>query len=198
MRRHPIRASLFCWNSARRNAPSRGLGYRGIYLGGHLRFEDYERILALLDNFAPDDTPGEFYFFERDEATGLCSHEINREYRRSKAEPPAAPLAYRFSRMVHDHAFADESAGFRAGRAIYRAVERTPASRAPCMLPYMRSKSWSSIARIAGIVRCRKSPTFAPNRSAPRTSATGRAAAPTMAFARLARSNASGHERTIG
>jgi methylenetetrahydrofolate reductase (NADPH) len=123
--------------AAKQCAVARGLGYRGIYLGGHLRFEDYERILALLDSFAPDDwrafareihfsLPGEFYYLEADPATGLCSDEVNREYLRSKLHPPAAPLAYRFSRLVHDHVFAEGSPGFRAGQAFYRAVESAP------------------------------------------------------------------------
>jgi methylenetetrahydrofolate reductase (NADPH) len=123
--------------AARQCAIARGLGYRGIYLGGHLRFEDYERILAIVDTFAPDDwrtfareiqfpLPGEFYYLEADEATGLCTDEVNREYLRSKRDPPAAPLAYRFSRLVHDHVFAEGSAGFRAGQAVYRAVESAP------------------------------------------------------------------------
>jgi len=123
--------------AAKQGAVARGLGYRGMYLGGHLKFEDYERILALVDSFAPDDwrefardiqfpLPGEFHYFERDDDTGLCSGEINREYRRSKAKPLAAPLSYRFSRLVHDRVFEEGSAGFRAGQAIYRAVERAP------------------------------------------------------------------------
>ena len=123
--------------AAKQCAIARGLGYRGIYLGGHLRFEDYERILALMDSFAPGDwhefarelqfpLPGEFYYFERDESTGLCSGEINREYLRSNKDAPSAPLSYRFSRMVHDHVFEPGTAGFHAGEAVYRAVERTP------------------------------------------------------------------------
>ena len=123
--------------AAKQCAIARGLGYRGMYLGGHLRFEDYERVLALADSFAPDDwrefaremqfpLPGEFYYFERDEATGLGSDQVNREYLRSKAHPPAAPLGYRFSRMVHDYVFEEGTAGFRGAQALYRAVERTP------------------------------------------------------------------------
>src|ERR1039457_1417278 len=77
--------------AAKECAVARGLGYRGMYLGGHLRFEDYQRIFTLLDSFAPGDwlefareirfsLPGEFYYLEADQATGLCSDEIDREY----------------------------------------------------------------------------------------------------------------------
>ncbi|HUB80736.1 MAG TPA: methylenetetrahydrofolate reductase C-terminal domain-containing protein [Bryobacteraceae bacterium] len=123
--------------AAKQCAVARGLGFRGMYLGGHLCFDDYERILAILDSFAPDDwrefareiqfpLPGEFYYFERDESTGLCSGDINREYLRAKGHPSAAPLAYRFSRAVHDRVFAPGTAGFHAGKSFYRAVERAP------------------------------------------------------------------------
>lgn len=123
--------------AARQCAIARGLGYRGIYLGGHLSLEDYERIFSLLDSFAPDDwrefarelrfsQHGEFYYFEEDSETGLSSPEINREYLRSKRNPPAAPLTYRLSRTIHRRVFEEGSAGFRAGRALYQIVERSP------------------------------------------------------------------------
>ena len=123
--------------AAKQCAIARGIGYRGMYLGGHLRLEDYERIFALLDCFGRDDwrrfareihfsLPGEFYYFEADQATGLCSDEINREYLRSKLHRPGAPLVYKASRLIHDSVFAEGSAGFRAGQVFYRTVERAP------------------------------------------------------------------------
>ncbi|MEI9973847.1 MAG: methylenetetrahydrofolate reductase [Ignavibacteriota bacterium] len=52
----PDKGKAFLLESAAKQcAIARGLGYRGMYLGGHLRFEDYERILAMVDSFAPDD-----------------------------------------------------------------------------------------------------------------------------------------------
>jgi methylenetetrahydrofolate reductase (NADPH) len=129
--------SFFLEFAAKQCAIARGLGYRGMYLGGHVKLEDYERILAVIDSFAPGDwrefareihfsLPGEFYYLEEDPATGLPTGEVNREYLRSKADPPAAPLSYRFSRTVHDRVFAEGGAGYHAGQAFYRRVERTP------------------------------------------------------------------------
>ena len=123
--------------AARQCAIARGLGYRGIYLGGHLKLEDYEKILALLDSFAPDDwrefakqlhfpQADEFTYFEPDPDTGLCSHQINREYLKSKQQPKCAPLAYRVNRRIHDLAFEEASAGFRAGRKLYQIADRAP------------------------------------------------------------------------
>ena len=123
--------------AAKQCAIARGLGYRGIYLGGHLRVEDYERIFDLLDSFGPLDwldfvkdvrysQPGEFYYFEPDPKTGLSSGEVNREYLKSRRQPAPAPLAYRINRQVHDAVFAEGTAGFRAGTHLYRIVEQSP------------------------------------------------------------------------
>jgi len=129
--------AFFLEFAAKQCAIARGLGYRGIYLGGRLRLEDYETIFSLLDAFGPDDwiefareiqfaQPGEFHYFEGDPTTGLSSTEINREYLRSKRHPPAAPLAYKANRWIHDRIFREGAAGFRAGRALYQIVERSP------------------------------------------------------------------------
>jgi methylenetetrahydrofolate reductase (NADPH) len=129
--------AFFLEFAAKQCAIARGLGYRGMYLGGHLRFEDYETIFRILDAFAPGDwlefaneigfsQPGEFYYFEPQPNTGLSSTEINREYLRSKQQPMAAPLAYRANRLIHRLAFEEGSAGFRAGQALYQIVERSP------------------------------------------------------------------------
>lgn len=130
--------AFFLEFAAKQCAIARGLGYRGMYLGGHLRLDDYERIFEILDSFAPGDwrdfarelqfaQPGEFYYFERDASTGLSSLEVNREYLRSKERPPSAPLGYRFDRGVHNLVFDENSAGYRAGQRLYQIVERSPA-----------------------------------------------------------------------
>jgi len=123
--------------AAKQCAIARGLGYRGMYLGGHLKLDDYERILRILDGFAPNDwrefareirfsQPNEFYYFEEDAQSGLSSSEVNRGYLESKQHPPAAPLGYKANRLVHNLAFEEGSAGFRAGKALYQIIERSP------------------------------------------------------------------------
>ena len=129
--------SFFLEFAAKQCAIARGLGYRGMYLGGHLRLEDYDRIFHILDSFGSDDwrefarelhfsQPGEFYYFEADAATGLCSADVNRDYLRSKQHSPAAPFAYKANRLIHRLAFEEGRAGFRAGQALYQIVERSP------------------------------------------------------------------------
>lgn len=123
--------------AAKQCAIARGLGYRGMYLGGHLKLEDYEKILRILDSFGPDDwrdfareirfsQPGEFYYFEPDAATGLSSSEVNREYLRSKQHPQSAPLGYKANRLVHRLAFDEGTAGYHAGQKLYEILEHSP------------------------------------------------------------------------
>lgn len=132
---------FFLQLAAKQCAIARGLGFRGAYLGGHLKYEDYEQILAIMDQFAEDDwkgfareicfaQPGEFYFFEPGAASGLSSNEINREYLRSKtaealnASKRAVPLSYKLNRAVHEAIFDPGSTGFAVGRKIYETAER--------------------------------------------------------------------------
>jgi methylenetetrahydrofolate reductase (NADPH) len=129
--------SFFLEFAAKQCAIARGLGYRGIYLGGHLRLEDYNSVLQTFDSFAENDwlefareirfaQPGEFYYFEPSEETGLNSTEVNRDYLKSKERPPAAPLSYRLNRQVHEHIFQEGSRGFAAGQKLYQIAEDSP------------------------------------------------------------------------
>ena len=124
--------------AAQQVAIARGLGYRGVYLGGHLQAEEYDGILTLADSYAPGDWrqfaraiqfsfPDEFHYFERDEATGLSSTEVNRAYLESRRRRQGhAPLLYRLSRGLHAGVFEPEAPLHRVGRAVYSAVERAP------------------------------------------------------------------------
>ena len=105
--------------AAKQCAIAKGLGYRGVYLGGHIRYRDYERILKMVDRFGEDDWkdfakeicfhyPDEFYYFEPEPETGLSSTEISRQYLFSK-RPEALKtakqqlsLGYKINRVVHD------------------------------------------------------------------------------------------------
>lgn len=129
--------AFFLEFAAQQCAIARGLGYRGIYLGGHLRLEDYDKLFQILDSYAPGDwrdfardlqfsQPGEFYYFEPDRGTGLCSAEVNRDYLRSKQQPPATVLAYRANRLVHRLAFEEDRRGFHAGQRLYQIAEHSP------------------------------------------------------------------------
>jgi methylenetetrahydrofolate reductase (NADPH) len=126
--------------AAKHVAVVRGLGFDGIYLGGHMPAATFGEILDLAASFAADDWQAlareirfpfrdEFYFFEPDPETGLSSDEVNRTYldsRRRRRTDLRVPLKYRVSRRLHDTVFADDAPLFGAGQAVYRKVERAP------------------------------------------------------------------------
>ncbi len=127
--------AFFLELAAKQCAIHRGLGYRGVYIGGNLRYEDYERILELEKEFGDDDwklfvteiqysRPGEFYYFEPDGESGRSSTDLNREYvasktargqRRGRAK---VGLGYKINRAVHNLLFEEESIGFSLARKL--------------------------------------------------------------------------------
>ena len=127
--------------AAKHVAVSRGLGFAGVYLGGHMPASTFAEILDRAASFATDDWrefageiqypfADEFYFFERDPETKLSSDEVSASYLASKQARRTdlpLPLKYRFSRRLHAAAFAPEAPLFPAGRAFYRVVEKSPA-----------------------------------------------------------------------
>jgi len=126
--------------AARHVAVARGLGFDGIYVGGHMPSATFGEILDLAASFAPEDwrefarelqypSPDEFYFFERDRDTGLSSDVVNAAYiasKRARRTELRVPLKYRFSRRLHDTVFAPEAPLFDAGRSLYEKVDRAP------------------------------------------------------------------------
>ncbi len=126
--------------AAKHVAVARGLGFDGVYLGGHMPAATFGEILNQAGSFGGDDwrqlageiqfpVEDEFYFFERDPDTGLSSSEVSAAYLESKRRRRTAlsvPLKYRFSRRLHEAVFASEAPLFSAGRAFYSRVERAP------------------------------------------------------------------------
>ena len=103
-----------------------GLGFRGAYLGGKLDLADCEEILARVDKFGPDGWKqlagdvnfgysDEFYYFERDEKTGLSSSELNGALVASRTAAARrrarmrTPVNYRVSRLAHWAVFDPEA-----------------------------------------------------------------------------------------
>ena len=125
--------------AAKHVAVSRGLGFQGVYLGGHMPAETFGEIVERAASFAPDDWRSfapeltypfadEFYFFERDPETGLSSDEVNAAYLESKRRRKTelrVPVKYRFSRKLHAAAFEPGAPLFPAGRAFYRSIEHS-------------------------------------------------------------------------
>jgi len=126
--------------AAKHLAVVRGLGFAGVYLGGHVPVPTFDEVLEAADRYATDDwaahareiqfpLPGEFYVFERDPETGLSSDVVNASYLESKRRRRTdlrVPVKYRFSRRLHQVAFADDAPLHPTGRAVYRTIDRAP------------------------------------------------------------------------
>ena len=96
--------AFFVELAAKHVAVSRGLGFAGVYLGGHMPPSTFGEILDRAASFAPDDWrqfareiqypfADEFYFFEQDPETRLSSDAGQcrvRRRRRSTARPSCA------------------------------------------------------------------------------------------------------------
>jgi len=132
--------SFFLELAAKQVAVSRGLGFRGAYLGGRLEPSDCEDILTKADSFAVGDWkefakqiqfayPDEFYYFERDATSGLSSSEVNRAYVASRtpearrAARAKVPVAYRSSRLAHRVVFDPKAPLFGLAGKFYAGVE---------------------------------------------------------------------------
>jgi methylenetetrahydrofolate reductase (NADPH) len=100
--------------AAKQIAIYRGLGFRGVYLGGVHNSPAMERILEIERSFAPDDwkrfareicfsRPGEFFFYAEDPATGLAdaAHETPRPQTSSRH----VTTVYQISKLVHHTMF---------------------------------------------------------------------------------------------
>jgi methylenetetrahydrofolate reductase (NADPH) len=131
--------SFFVELAAKHVAVARGLGFDGVYIGGHMAAETFEEILDKADGFAGDwqeaareiqfPVADEFYFFERDPHTGLSSDEVSRGYLESKRKRRTAlrvPFKYRVSRRLHDTVFAPDAPLYSAGRSLYETVDKAP------------------------------------------------------------------------
>ena len=129
--------------AAKQVAILRGCGYSGVYLSGRLNFRRIERILAIADSFSDDDwlqfaseinyqQPSEFYLYEQGERKGTASNEVNREYQARRAKGGSRlkrifypNFAYRIGRFGKHWIFDHQAKGFRAGRALYRQIEKS-------------------------------------------------------------------------
>jgi methylenetetrahydrofolate reductase (NADPH) len=124
--------AFFSEFAAKQIAIYRGLGYRGVYIGGVHSFPAIENILAIEKSFAPDDwkqfareirfsRAGEFFYFAEDPATGLA------DATKRQAHPPAdsrhVTPAYQISKWAHDTMFAPGAAFAKWGAKICAAAK---------------------------------------------------------------------------
>jgi methylenetetrahydrofolate reductase (NADPH) len=107
--------AFFLKLAAKQIAIYRGLGFRGVYLGGVHSLAAIERILEIERSFAPDDwkqfareirfsRQGEFFYYPEDPATGLANpiEEISRPKDSSKH----VTAVYQISKLAHATMFA--------------------------------------------------------------------------------------------
>ena len=158
--------SFFVDLASKHLAVVRGLGFDGVYLGGHMPAETFGEIIDLAEAFGPDDwrtfaheiqfsRPGEFHFFERDPETGLSSDVVNASYLESKRQRRTdlrVSAKYRLSRRFHDTVFASDAPLFATGRRVYRRIEKAPRAvrRAG---PYARAGRQGASVRMQGLRR---------------------------------------------
>ena len=113
--------------AAKQAAIYRGLGYRGVYLGGVHSVPAIERILEIERTFAPDDwkqfarevafsQPAEFYFYSKNPETGLA--DPDRENPRPPASAKQVTAIYQLSKLSHRTMFATGTALARWGAKI--------------------------------------------------------------------------------
>jgi len=135
--------AFFLELAAKQCAIAKGLGYRGAYLGGHIQYGDYEKVIEMAASYGEDDWrdfakelrysfPDEFYLFEPADDTGLSSTKISRSYIASKEQSALResradlPLSYKFNRLVHNKVFETGSTGFRLGARLAAALAKRP------------------------------------------------------------------------
>ena len=113
--------------AAKQIAIYRGLGYRGVYLGGVHNFPAIEKILAIEKTFAPGDwkqfareikfaRPGEFFYYAENPATGLA--DPTRQNPGLTAVSRHFTAGYQLSKWSHDTMFAPGTAFAKWGAKI--------------------------------------------------------------------------------
>ena len=112
--------SFFREFAAKQVAIYRGLGFRGVYLGGVHSIAAIERILEIERSFAPDDwkqfareisfsRPGEFFYYSRDPATELAN---------PNSEAPRLPVSTKHVTNVYQISKWSHQAMFTPGKAV--------------------------------------------------------------------------------
>ncbi len=108
----------------------KGMGFAGVHIGGHgMKYEDLEYILDKGEELAANwqdlvrdfqfPQPDGWYFFEKDEATGLnADAPVDRSQDR-----PAAPLGYTAFKALHHAMFEKKGFLFKPMQALARSVD---------------------------------------------------------------------------
>jgi len=106
--------AFFLEFAAKQIAIYRGLGFRGVYLGGAHNFAAIEKILEIEQTFSPGDwkqfareiqfsRQGEFFYYAEDAATGLADR--GRENPRPQDSSKHVAAVYQLSKLSHETMF---------------------------------------------------------------------------------------------
>jgi methylenetetrahydrofolate reductase (NADPH) len=119
-------------------AVARGIGFSGVYIGGHMPIGSYDEILdraaAIGDQWREAaselryDRPGEFYLYGREPETGLSDGRPREEYlesRRKRRTDLKVPARYRVSRVMHNAVFAQDAPLFPLGTKVYSKLDKS-------------------------------------------------------------------------
>ena len=118
--------------AAKMVAVLKGLGYKGVHIGGpHLSYEDVERLIhkssdfsdgwrEFLPEFSFPQKHG-FYLFEKDETTGL-----NRDVLARREKRPAKSPGYSIMRTFHRFAFAKDAPLYPLFCSFFESVDGSP------------------------------------------------------------------------
>ncbi len=118
--------------AAKQMAVYRGLGYKGVYVGGIHQINDLERILDMEKAYSDQDwsqfsgelsfsRENEFFFFAKDPETGLSNPgELNPDYVASSQKRKGGKLnfTYRFSKWTHNAMFTPDRGLYKTGKKI--------------------------------------------------------------------------------
>jgi methylenetetrahydrofolate reductase (NADPH) len=119
--------AFFLELAAKQIAIYRGLGFRGVYLGGVHNFPAIEKILAIERTFSAGDwkqfareiqfsRPHEFFYYEADPATGLA--DPARETPRPQTRSKHVTAVYQISKWSHESMFVPGTAFARLGAKL--------------------------------------------------------------------------------
>lgn len=134
--------AFFSELAAKQIAVLKGLGYRGAYISGRPQLKRLDGILEMVDSFGENDwkdfakeinyaQKDEFYLYEQGDNAGLSSDVQNAQYVASKSKSARAkarvtvPLQYRVGKLMHDIAFTEGKIAFKAGKAVYKQLEKS-------------------------------------------------------------------------
>ncbi|MBI2868596.1 MAG: methylenetetrahydrofolate reductase C-terminal domain-containing protein, partial [Chloroflexi bacterium] len=117
--------------AARMYALGKGMGFAGAHIGGHgMTYEMLEFIIDKGEELSKDweklvpefdyPQPGGFYFFEKDDRTGL-----NTSRPAPRTQKARTSLIFWFSRLAHHMIFEPQSVFFKALLPVARAIDKT-------------------------------------------------------------------------